>query len=246
MTGRPSFPCEHHHAHRSGLNERLEVGPGAPLVAVDARVHNRGGRLRREQCQQFLVLGGKRPASRFFGEKEMADVHAAVTQWRTLKRSGENGSRFKSEREHIAREVVEAQRPGQVPEVVDQAQAVRPGDHPFLFLGGKAGSDVVLEFAGFIGCYDDAVPGAGERPGARDHFGKHRVEVEAGADAQHGGDKLGGSPPRGFRPGAGLFVPCHRPCVSQRERNAVSGIGFMSDPSYAHSYPDNLIIIIYE
>ena len=50
---------EHHDADRGGLDEGLEIGPGAPLGAVGAGVGDRGRGLGGEQRQHLLVFAGE-------------------------------------------------------------------------------------------------------------------------------------------------------------------------------------------
>ena len=111
---------EHHDTHRRGLDQGLEVGPGAALVAVGARVGDRGRGLGGEQRQQLLVLVGERLAVRLVGEEEAADVGAAVAHRRALEGAGERRGGLDAERADIAREVGEAQRPRQTAEVLEQ------------------------------------------------------------------------------------------------------------------------------
>ena len=69
---------EHRDADRGDRDQGFEIGPCAALVAVGAGVSDRGRGLRREQHQHFLVLVGEGLAVRLVGEKEAADVGAAV------------------------------------------------------------------------------------------------------------------------------------------------------------------------
>ena len=79
---------EHHHPHRRGLDQGLEVGPRAPLAAVGARVGDRRRGLGCEQRQHLLVLVGERFPVGLLGEEEVADIDAPVVQQRALGRCG--------------------------------------------------------------------------------------------------------------------------------------------------------------
>ena len=75
---------EHDDRDRRGVDQRLEVGAGAPLVTVGARMGNRRGRLRGEQQQDLLVpVREGRPAF-LLHEVEIADMHPAMAQRRAL------------------------------------------------------------------------------------------------------------------------------------------------------------------
>ena len=63
--------------HRPGFDQRLEVGLGAPLVAVRARVGNGGCRLLREKRQQRLVA--VREPAVLLREEEAAHGRVPVT-----------------------------------------------------------------------------------------------------------------------------------------------------------------------
>ena len=57
-------PCiENRHAHRRGVDQGLQVGPGPVLVTVGARVGDGRRGLRGEQHQNFLVLAGEFPSA---------------------------------------------------------------------------------------------------------------------------------------------------------------------------------------
>ena len=62
-----------HDAHRRGLDQGLQVGPGPPLVAVRARVGDRRRRLRREQDEDLLVLGRELLLAFLVAQEEVAD-----------------------------------------------------------------------------------------------------------------------------------------------------------------------------
>ena len=75
---------EHHDADRRGLDQRLEVGPGAALGAVGARIGDRGRGLRGEEHKDLLVLVGERLAALLLDEIEVADMDAAMAHRRAL------------------------------------------------------------------------------------------------------------------------------------------------------------------
>ena len=130
---------EHHDADRGGLDEGLEVGPRAPLGAVGARVGDRGRGLGGKQRQHLLVLACELLSFRLVAEEEVPDLDATVAQRRAQEGPGEDPGGVDAELADVAREVGETRRRRQVPEKLEQAQAVGRGeDLPFL-LGGEAG-----------------------------------------------------------------------------------------------------------
>ena len=100
---------EHHDADRRGLDQRLEVGPRAPLVAVRPRVGDGDRGLSREQHQQLLVLVGELLAALLPGEEEGAYIGATVAHRRALEGLGQDQLGGKAERADVAR----ADRPGE-------------------------------------------------------------------------------------------------------------------------------------
>ena len=75
---------EHDDADRRGLDQRLEVGAGAPLGAVGPRVGDGGRGLRGEQHQDLLVLVGERRPARLLDQIEVADMDAAMAHRHAL------------------------------------------------------------------------------------------------------------------------------------------------------------------
>ena len=75
---------EHHHADREGVDQGIEVGAGAALVAQGAGVGDGDGGLRGEQHEQFLVVGREAGAAGLLGQPEAADVFAEVAHRRAL------------------------------------------------------------------------------------------------------------------------------------------------------------------
>ena len=96
-----------------------------------------------------------------------------------------------AERAHVVVQVSQAQRAGQVPQVLEEARPVGPGCQLLVLLRREAGGDEVLHRACVVDGHDDAVAGAGERTGAVDDLLQHRSHVEARADAQDGRAECG-------------------------------------------------------
>ena len=182
---RPPAPgIEHHHADRRGVDQGLEVGPRAPLVAVHPRVGDRRRGLRREQHQHLLVLFVERLALLLLAEEEVADMLAQVAHRRRLQGLRQREFLAVAERAQIGRQVGHPERSREGAQMLEEGLARRPPRHVPALLVGQAGGDEVLERARPVDGGDHAVARAGQRPGAVDRLAQHGVEVEAGADAQ--------------------------------------------------------------
>ena len=161
-----------------------------PLGVVGARVGDRGRGLGGKQRQHLLVLAGELFSFCLVAEKEVPDLDATVVQRRAQEGPGEDPGGVEAVLADVAREVGEARGRRQVPEEIEQAQAVgRGADLPFL-LGGEAGEGQVLGHLPFVDGHDDAVARIGEPAGAVHRFDEHGIEIEACVDSQDGGDAL--------------------------------------------------------
>ena len=182
---------EHHDADRRGLDQRLEVGPRALLAAVGARVGDGGGRLRGEQQQHLLVLGGELRPRLLLAEEEVADLHAAMADRRALEGLDDHAVGGESERADIGGHVGHPQRRRKIPQRLEDLHVVRPlHDLPF-FLGRQAGDNRVFEPTSAVDGGDDGVTGAGQRAGGFSNLAEDGIDVEARADAQDGGGQRG-------------------------------------------------------
>ena len=122
-------------------------------------------------------------------------MHAAMAHRRALEGPlPRNEVRGEAERAHIGGHVRQPERAREVAEELEQPRPVGPLLHPPVLLVGEPGGDEVPGLARLVDGGDGAVARAGERAGALDDLLEHRVEVEAGADAQagraQGGDAL--------------------------------------------------------
>ena len=190
----PARRVEHHHPDRGGLDQGLEVGPRAALGAVGARVRDGGGGLRGEQHQDLLVLVDELAVALLPGEEEVPDVLIVVAH-----RGREQGVRphqagVDAERAHEPRQVGQAQRSREAPQVLEHPQPLGPVEDQEVLLGGEARGDDVAGLARCVDGGDDTVARAGEGAGALDDLAEHGVEVEARVDARdgraQGGDAL--------------------------------------------------------
>ena len=161
------------------------VGAGALLVAVRARVGDRGRRLRREQHQDLLVLLRERLPARLLAEEEVADTHPPVPDRHGLEGLRERQLLGIAERAEVGGQIREPQRARKVPEVFEELVAVRPFRHVPALVRRQAGGDELLDRAGVVDGRDHAVAGAGQGAGAIHHLAEDGVEVEAGVDAQN-------------------------------------------------------------
>ena len=209
---------EHHDAHRGGLDQRLEIGARAALVAVGARVGDRRGGLGGEQHQRLLVLAGERLAVRLVGEEEAADAGAAVAHRRALEAAGEGRGGLDAERADVARQIVDPQRPVQGAEVREQPRAVGPGVELALLLRREAREHEVERRAGLVDGGDDAPARAGERAGALHDLAQHGVEVEARVDPEHRVGQRRAARPRGFVVSPVVFRTRHGSSLAESAR----------------------------
>ena len=148
-----------------------------------ARVGDRGRRLRREQHQNLLVLLGERPPARLLAEEEAADTHPPVPDRHGLQGLRQRQFLGVAEFAEVGGHVRQPQRAGKVPEVFEEAVAVRPRRHVPALVRRQAGGDELLDRAGVVDSRDHAVAGAGQGAGAIHHLPEDGVEVEAGVDA---------------------------------------------------------------
>ena len=186
---------EHQHADRRGLDQGLQVGARLPLGPVGVRVGDRRRGLRGEQQKDLLVLARERRRAFLSEEVEVADMHAAMAHRRALEGPLPRYEvRGEAERAHIGGHVRQPERAREVAEELEQPRPVGPLLHPPVLLVGEPGGDEVPGQPRLVDGGDGAVARVGERAGALDDLLEHRVEVEAGADAQagraQGGDAL--------------------------------------------------------
>ena len=181
---------EHRHAHRRGLDQGFQVGTGAPLGAVGARVGDRGGRLRGEQHQHLLVLGRELRRALLLGEEEVAHVRAAVAHRRALEGLRAYQLAGKAERSDKGGQVREPQRRVQVAEVFEQPRPVGPRRELAVLFRREARADEVLHLSRLVDGGDHAVAGAGERASAVNDLLQDRGQVETRVDAQERGAEL--------------------------------------------------------
>ena len=176
---------EHHDADRRGLDQGFQVGAGALLGAVGARVGDRRRGLRGEQHQELLVLVRERLPALLLDQVEVADMDAEVAHRCALEGlRGQTVVGREAERADIGGDVGDAQRARQVTEELEEPRPVGPFHDVPVLVGGEARGDEVLGGAGLVDGGDGAVARAGERPGALDNFVQHHLKVEARADAQ--------------------------------------------------------------
>ena len=177
---------EYQNAHRGRLDQGLQIGPGAPLLLVGARVDDGGRRLGGEQLQHLLVRGGELGRVLLAGHEEVADLRAAVAHGRPLQGLLAHQLVGEAERAEIVGQVGEPERSRQVAQVREQLRPVGPLGELAVLVGGKAGGDELARLAGLVDGDDEAVARAGEGPRAVGGLLQHGGQVEARAQAQHG------------------------------------------------------------
>ena len=172
--------------HGAGLDEGLEVGAGPLLALVGARVGDRRRRLGGEQHQDLLVLAGELLVTLLVAEEEVADVQAPVAHRGPLEGGRRDAVGGEAEGTDVGANVPQPNRRRQVAEVLEEPRPVGPLGEPAVLLGRQAGRDHVAGLPAVVDGRDQPVAGTGQGAGGIDDLLQDGVEVEAGADAQHG------------------------------------------------------------
>ena len=137
-TGRPLRTSNTRRTDRRGLDQGLEGGARPLLVAMGAGVGDGRGRLRGEQHEHLLVLGGELGAVLLLAEEEVADLHPAMAHRRSLAGLDNHPVGGETERGDVGGHVRHPQ---------------EPSDHCFdlpRLVRREAGEDGVLEFSGAV------------------------------------------------------------------------------------------------
>ena len=148
------------------------------------RVRDRRRRLRREEHEDLLVLGGECLAALLVAEEEVAEILAPVMHRGPLQRARGPGGRGEAERVEVSGQVVQPERPRKVPEALEVPRRVGPLEDLPALLPGNAGGDEVPEPSQLADHRDRAGARAGERARALDGLPEHGGHVEAPADPQ--------------------------------------------------------------
>ena len=185
----PRLRVQDQDAHRRGVHQGLQVGPGPLLVAVAAGVGDDQGRLGGEHHQGLLILGGELPL--LLTHVDASDALPPVTERRGQEGKGRahrhrRAELGKAQLPDVAVEVPQPQRFTDAAELLEEQHPVGEfGELPAL-LGSQPGIEEVLYPPGIVEEGDDPVAGAGQRSGAVQDSLQHRLEVQALVDAQAG------------------------------------------------------------
>ena len=191
----------------------MTPGSGALLVPVGAGVGDGCRRLRGEQYEDLLVLLGEPAIAFLFAEKKCADMHAAMAHRRRLQGPREGELVREAERVHVAGQIVQAQRSREIAQMYEKLRSVRPVHQAAQLVRGEAGGDQVADLARLVDGRDQAVAGAGQRPGAVRDLLQDGGLVETRADPQDGRAQLGNAPARRRRFQRGLVEVIHAPIL---------------------------------
>ena len=179
---------EDHHANGGGVHQRLQVGPGPPLLPVPAGVGDDQRGLGCEHHEGLLVLLGELPAALLMGQVDGADPDPQVAN-----RGHHQGVHRQRGQEighvqclQVAVDVRDPQRLLQPAEVLEEAQSLRHVPEPLVLLLGDTGDDERGAPEDFARDGDRPVARGRQRPGAVHHLLQHRVEVQALVDAEAG------------------------------------------------------------
>ena len=143
-------------AHRSGLDQRLEVRPRAPLVAVGTGIGDRDRGLDCEQHQHLLVLVGEFFAAFLVSQEEVPDIEAAVAHRCALEGAARDQVRREPERADVVPQVRQAERRIEAAQMFEQLHRVGPGCQLLLVLGRQAGDYELLRPARLVDGRDQA------------------------------------------------------------------------------------------
>ena len=202
-------------AHRRGVYQGLQVGPGPQLVPVPAGVGDDHRRLGGEHHQCLLVLQGELCPGFFPGQADVADALAPVVNRRRQEREGGTHRHGwteigKAHRPDVPEQVRDPQRLLKAVEVLEDLPPLRRQSPDSLGLfGGQPGGEEVLYPSGLVKERDHPVAGLRQRPGGVQHALQHRVEVEALVDAQAGLAQPGQPFPQGLVLSQQVVFPCH-------------------------------------
>ena len=187
---------EDHDADGRGLDEGLEVGPGALDGAVHAPACDRGRGLRGEEHEDRLVVPGERGPVLLVAQQEVAEALAPVVHRRALHRRHVPGIGREAERAQVGGKIGDAKRGRQARQVLEELRAVAPLHQGALPLGRDAGEDEVPGPAPLADRRDHALAAAGQRAGALDGLLERRRDVGALADPEDRRAQAGGAVPR--------------------------------------------------
>ena len=168
-------------------NQGLQVGPDPLLLPVLAGVGDDQRRLRGERHQDLLIFVRERGARCVLAEIDVTDRHVLMTDRGDQKGSDCQGLGVgEAERSEIAAEVEDPQRGLKLREVPEQLRPARHGFRPLALRERQPLREEALHLPRGVHDGDRAGAGASQRPGAGQHPVQHRVQVEAGVDAQAG------------------------------------------------------------
>ena len=173
---------EHHHAYGRGFHERLEMPARLLFVVMRTRIRDGGGGLGCKQHEHLLVLARERFLS---SQEETADMRPPISHRRALEGPCRHQMRGESESLHVSGQILQPHYAGEVAEVFEKPQPVRPLLHPHPLLFGEPVCDEYLWQSGFVECGDNAVTGARQLAGAVHNFLQHDIHIEARAYTQN-------------------------------------------------------------
>ena len=179
---------EDHHAHRGGVYEGLEVGPGPPFLPVPASIGDGHGRLGGEEHQRLFVLPRELPAVLFMAQVDRADSNPPMAD-RSHQQGGQRHGGHEvrhAQFSQVAVDIRDPQRLGKAAEVLEESQPFRHVPQPLVLLPGHTGDDEIGRLGAISNDGDRPVARGGERPCTVHHTLQHGVEVEVFGDAKTG------------------------------------------------------------
>ena len=162
---------EYDDAHRRGVDQGLEIGPGLLLTAVPVGVGDDQRRLGGEHDKGLLVLGRERALALSISHEDDADALTQVNDRRHKQGHGtaDRQGQFElgqAQGPHVALEVIHSQRLGRLAQVFEQPHALRKVPYPLGLFGSEARRQKVLYLRRIVKEHNDAVQRTRQRAGA--------------------------------------------------------------------------------
>ena len=178
---RAAGQIEDDHAHRGGVDQRLEISAGAQLVAVAASVGDHQRYLRGEQHQRLFILARERLPRPALGHVDRPDRDALGTN-RHSKKGADRRGRQELGQPHgrdVSGEVVHSQRSGNPAQIGEETRTFRHPPERFALLRRQTGDEEILDLTRLVQRRDQRVSRLRQGPRAVQHAVQHRVEVQA-------------------------------------------------------------------
>ena len=198
---RPGPGVEDGHPHRGGVYQRLQVGPGPPLLPVAVGVGDGQGCLGSEEHQRVLILPGEPLLARLVRQVEVAHPGALETDGRAEEAAQRSQGRADCRQTQglvgVGGEVGHPQGFRQTAQVGEELRSPGQVHEPPVGLLGQARGNEGLELPRAVGDGEAAAAGPGEQARPVHHPVQDGVQVQVLGDAQAGFAQAGETIPQG-------------------------------------------------